>query len=62
MILTIRSGEPITDETLTQIKDIFRESECPNESLSKTFYSFSWYKGNVIQFGDGENFTEYIKI
>lgn len=60
--IVLKSNEPITDEMLVKIKDIFRESKCPNESLSKTFYSFSWFKGNVIQFGEGENFTEYITV
>lgn len=62
MILTIRSGEPITDETLAKVKDIFRESECPNESLSKTFDDFAWFRDEIIQFGEGENFVEYIKV
>lgn len=62
MILTIQSGEPITDEMIAKVKDIFHESKCPNESLSKTFYSFSWLKKNVIQFGEGENFVEYVKV
>lgn len=62
MMLTIKSGEPITDETLAKIKDIFRESKCPNESLSKTFDNFSWFKDKIIQFGEGENFVEYISV
>lgn len=62
MIVIVQSGEPITDETLAKIKDIFRESKCPNESLSKTFDNFSRFNGKVIQFGDGENFTEYISV
>ncbi|MBQ3433803.1 MAG: hypothetical protein IJG24_02015 [Selenomonadaceae bacterium] len=61
-MLTIKSGEPITDETLAKIKDIFRESKCPNESLSKTFDNFSWFKDKIIQFGEGENFVEYISV
>ena len=62
MIVIVQSGEPITDETLAKIKDIFRESKCPNESLSKTFDDFRWFNGKVIQFGEGENFTEYISV
>ena len=62
MIITVKSGEPITDDMIAKVKDIFRESKCPNESLSKTFYSFSRLKDNVIQFGEGENFTEYISV
>lgn len=62
MIVTVKSGEPISEEVLRQIKDIFRESNCPNESLSKTFENFSSYKNQVIQFGEGENFVEYISV
>ena len=62
MIITIQSGEPITDEMIEKVKGIFKESKCPNESLSKTFENFSWLKDKIIQFGEGENFTEYISV
>ena len=62
MIITVKSGEPITDERLAKIKDIFRESNCPNESLCKTFEDFSYFRDKIIQFGEGENFTEYISV
>ena len=62
MIVIVQSGEPISDDVLGKVKDIFRESKCPNESLSKTFDDFRWFNGKVIQFGEGENFTEYISV
>ena len=62
MIVIVQSGEPISDEVLGKVKDIFRESKCQNESLSKTFDDFRWFNGKVIQFGEGENFTEYISV
>ena len=60
--IILQSGEPITDERIAQVKDIFRVSQCPNESLHNSFDDFAWFNGKVIQFGEGENFTEYIMV
>lgn len=62
MIVIIQSGQSIPEETVRKVKDIFRESECPNESLSKTFDDFAWFNGKVIQLGEGENFQEYVRV
>ena len=62
MTLTIKSDEPITEEILLKVRGIFSESNCPNESLSKTFDNFNFYRNQVIQFGEGENFVEYINV
>ena len=62
MIVAIKSGQPITDERIAKVKGIFCESNCPNESLSKTFDDFSYFNGKEIQFGEGENFVEYVNV
>ena len=48
--LTILSREPVSDEDQKKIEDIFRESKCPHESLSKTFERYSGMLGDIIIF------------
>ena len=55
--MTILSREPVSDEDQRKIEDIFRESKCPHESLSKTFERYSGMIGNVIVF-DGVQLTD----
>ena len=62
MVIIVQSGEPITDERIAQIKDIFRVSKCPAESLKFSFDDYKYFNGKVIQFGEGENFQEYISV
>ena len=62
MIITIKSGEPITEETIGKVKDIFRESNCPNESLLNSLDKFTYFRDKTIQLAEGENFTEYISV
>ena len=50
--MTILSREPVSDEDQRKIEDIFHESECPHESLSKTFERYSGMIGNIIIFDD----------
>lgn len=52
--MTILSREPVSDEDQKKIEDIFRESKCPHESLSKTFERYSGMIGNVIIFDNVE--------
>lgn len=62
MIIIVQSGKAISAEDLEKVRGIFRESQCPNESLSKTFEDFQWFNGKVIQLTEGENFVEYIRV
>ena len=48
--LTILSREPVSDEDQRKVEDIFRESKCPHESLSKTFERYSGMLGDIIIF------------
>ena len=48
--MTILSREPVSDEDQKKIEDIFRESKCPHESLSKTFERYSGMLGDIIIF------------
>ena len=57
MLITIQSGEPITAETVHKVKDIFRESNCPNESLRNSIEGFKSLDDDTIQIGDGDKFT-----
>ena len=60
--IEIRSGSPITEETITKIEKILSESICPNESLRKSipeFVSFDELRG-IIQLADGNEYRETI--
>lgn len=41
--IEIRSGEPIGEDIERKIRDIFIESECPNESLLASIPGFERY-------------------
>lgn len=56
-MLTIKSDRPITDERITQLIDILKVSQCPNESMFNSFDDFVSFKDDVITFGTGEGFT-----
>lgn len=62
MQIKIQSGEKISDDTIQKIKDIFAESNCPNESLYHTFDDFTSFDGKVIQFGEGDKFIAYVEV
>ncbi len=55
--MTILSREPVSEEDQRKVEDIFRESKCPHESLSKTFERYSGLIGNVVIF-DGVQLAE----
>ena len=57
MLITIQSGEPITAETVHKVKDIFRESNCPNESLRNSIEGFKSLDDGVVQIGEGNKHT-----
>jgi len=62
MKIKIQSGEKISDDTIREVKDIFAESNCPNESLYHTFDDFTSFDGEVIQFGEGSKFVAYVEV
>lgn len=55
--MTILSRDPVSDEDQKKIEDIFRESKCPHESLSKTFERYTGMIGSVVIF-DGVQLAE----
>lgn len=57
MLITIQSGEPIAKNTVRKVKDIFRESNCPNESLRNSIEGFKSFDDGVVQIGDGNKHT-----
>lgn len=60
--IKIQSGKEISEDTVQKIKGIFTESKCPNESLYRTFDDFTSFVGEVVQFGEGDQFVEYISV
>ena len=62
MQIKIQSGEEISADTIQKVKDIFAESNCPNESLYHTFDDFTGFDGKVIQFGEGDNYVAYVEV
>ena len=62
MQIKIQSGEKISDDTIQKVKDIFAESNCPNESLYHTFDDFISFDGEVIQFGEGDKYSCYVEV
>ena len=57
MLITIQSGEPISGNTVRKVKDIFRESNCPNESLRNSIEGFKSLDDGVVQIGEGNKHT-----
>jgi len=54
MLVYIRDHNLIPNERFEKIKQIFKESECPNESLKETFDRFDHMEGdNIVIFGNG---------
>lgn len=61
MKITIISEQPITDKTKNKIKDIFMQSECPNESLGSVS-GFSRLDGNIVCLGVKGGYVEEVEI
>ena len=60
--IKIKSGKPIDADTLRKIRDIFKESDCPNESMRASLPDFTSYDGAaIIQLALGDTYTEYIE-
>ena len=53
--ITILSAEPITEDIIKKIRDIFAESECPNESMMASIHGFSSFdeRAGVVRLVDG---------
>ena len=53
--ITILSAEPITEDIIKKIRDIFAESECPNESMIASIPGFSSFdeRAGVVRLVDG---------
>ena len=63
MVVEIRSDEFIHGDTINKIRNILEESECPNESLSKSIRNFTSYNGDrIVQLGKNDNYVVYIYI
>jgi len=53
--MTIITREPLTKEEQKKIADIWRESECPHESLRNTFPDrYSGLIGDLVIFDDAD--------
>ena len=50
---------PVTELELQQVKDILRQSHCPNESLRNTFDRFTDLTADNIFFDEGIHAREY---
>ena len=51
--MIVYSRTPLTKLEKTRIKEICKQSHCPNESLKNTFDRFSFMQGNnIIYFDD----------
>ncbi len=48
----VTQNQKLSDEDKQKIKDIFAQSNCPNESLVNTFPSFNCIRDNVLYFCD----------
>ena len=63
MTIEVRSGKPIEQATLAKIKDIFKESKCPNESLKNSIPEFTKYdEHGVVELAVGDAYREHIEI
>ena len=53
--MVILSLLPLSSLEILQVKQIFRESRCPNESLSSTFERYSGFVEGKIFFDNAQN-------
>lgn len=53
MQIKIQSDKPIGGLTLYKIIDIFKVSQCPNESLRASIPEFTSFKDGVVTLGEG---------
>lgn len=63
MTLQILSDKPITPELTDKIADIFKNSKCPNESLTNSFENFHSFDGrSVVVFGQGKPYSAILSF
>lgn len=62
MQIKIQSDTPIDNLTIKQVIDIFKVSQCPNESLWHSIPRFNFFNGEIVQIGEGNRFMETIYI
>ena len=58
--MKVLSKKILSEDARRKIEEIFRESKCPNESLTKTFENYSGLIGGVIFF-DGATLGDYAR-
>ena len=60
--IKILSAELITEDTIEKIRDIFAESECPNESMMASIPGFSSFdeRAGIVRLVDGKRLHEEI--
>ena len=60
--IKILSAEPITEDIISKIRDIFAESECQNESMMASIPSFSSFdeSAGIVRLVDGQRLHEEI--
>ena len=61
MQIKIVSDSPIDGLTLQKIRDIFKESLCPNESMFFSIPNFNSFKDNVVTLGF-QNRKQYMEV
>lgn len=57
--MKILSVKPVSELEIRQVKDILRQSRCPNESLRNTFDRFTELTPDFIFFDVGEHVYTY---
>ena len=57
--MKILSVKPVSELEIRQVKDILRQSRCPNESLRNTFERFNDLTAEIIFFDVGEHVYIY---
>ncbi len=60
--ITIISAEAISEDIVRKIRDIFAESECPNESMMASIPGFSSFdeRAGIVRLVDGKRLHEEI--
>ena len=57
--MKILSVKPVSELEIRQVKDILRQSRCPNESLRNTFERFTDLTAEIIFFDEGKHVHTY---
>ena len=60
--IKVISNEFITQQTLQKIRDIFSESNCPNESLLNSIPGFNRICDDVIIIGDADLYFATVEV